>query len=266
MKTLRFHRHTVRHFGFATLCLLGLLTGCSTYVTPGSGSTPWQQEQTDADLRSFYEAEPAAQFPAHVVAVRIQASGYSNYRYEAHGQGAYSVLTTREIETGSDFERLAALPMMAQLGSLNRLVLPKHFESVADLRHSAARLQADLLLVYTFDTSFRVKGKTIAPLQAFSLGFLPDQETSVTTTASAALYDVRTGYLYGLAEATTQDRGLSSMWGKRETLDRLRQETEHTAFAQLLGEIEGMWQGVVERYTGSEGAPLAAARAGQTFP
>lgn len=243
----------------AGLALILALSGCSTYRTPGGSSAPWQIESTDANLRDHYEATPSAGFPAHIVAVRIQASGYENPQYAAYGRGQFSVMTTREVESDDDFARIAGLPMVAQIGSLNRLVLPEHLTSIKDLRVPAAQLQADLLLLYTFDTTFRVQGKTMAPLQLITLGFLPDHETFVTTTASAALYDVRTGFIYGLAESTSRKSGLGSVWKTQETLDRLRIETEQAAFSDLVGEFEKLWKGVVETYATRPPPPVAAA-------
>jgi hypothetical protein len=226
----------------------GLLAGCASYVTPGAGSAPWQAERTEEALKAYYEAEPAARYPAHIVAVRVQSSGYRNEQQASFGEGAYSVVTAREVETEAHFEELRELPLVAQVGVLNRLVLPARLELIGDLRRAAARLQADMLLVYTFDTTFRVRGKAIAPLQTITLGFLPDHQTDVTTTASAALFDVRSGYLYGLSEATTRQSRQSSLWKRRETLDQLRVETERAAFDALVGELQGLWKGVAERY------------------
>ncbi|MFW6354330.1 MAG: hypothetical protein ACOC3I_08100 [Verrucomicrobiota bacterium] len=236
---------------------LVLFSGCSTYLTPGGGSAPWIGAQTDEELRAAYDRRPAAQFPAHVVAVRIQQPGYSNARHTAVGEGRFSVMTTREVESAEDLAALGSVTGVAQWGALNRLVLPRHLESLDDLRQGAAQLQADVLLVYTLDTSFVVKGAPSGPLQFITLGFIPDKNTYVTTTASAALLDVRTGYFYGLAEATAREDGASSMWKQGELLDRLRVETEGRAFHDLVSEITVLWEGVVAKHATSSTAHLA---------
>ena len=74
-------------------------------------------------------------------------------------------------------------------------------------RLSAAQIQADVLLVYTLDTSFRIQGRGYGPLAAISLGVVPDRDAYITSTASALFIDVRTGFVYGVAEATAKHRG-----------------------------------------------------------
>ena len=70
----------------------------------------------------------------------------------------------------------------------------------------------------------------------------------MTTTASVALFDVQTEYLYGLAEATADEHKKSNAWKKEDDVDNLRITTERKAFEKLMGEIEKMWGGVVQEY------------------
>jgi hypothetical protein len=49
------------------------------------------------------------------------------------------------------------------------------------------------------------------PLSAISLGILPVQEAVVTTTASAVVYDVRTAFIHGLAEATARKSQMTNL-------------------------------------------------------
>jgi len=74
----------------------------------------------------------------------------------------------------------------------------------------------------------------------------------VTTTASVALFDVQTEYLYGLAEATSNDHKKSNAWKKEDEVDNLRLATEKKAFEKLIGEIEKMWAGVMQEYAAAK--------------
>lgn len=62
--------------------------------------------------------------------------------------------------------------MVDGVSPLNRLLLPQHLNSDRSLRQSAARLHADVLLVYTFDTDIYV-GDGTSPTDFMTLGFLP---------------------------------------------------------------------------------------------
>lgn len=250
MRPMFARRKPIGLAGILATALLGA-AGCSVaYTTPGAGM------QMDAlakgDIRERLDRRPAANFPANLAVARVQASGYRSYTQQSYGQGRYSVVTTRDIETPADFERIAKLPHVAGVAPVSRLLLPERLDSDEDLRVAAASLRADMLLVYTFDTSFATDESVIAPLRLFHLGLLPDQKAKITTTASAAIFDVRTGFVYGAAEATAHEEHITSVWTNREAVDQSRQATERTAFGQLLGELETAWAGVVKQHGGGE--------------
>ena len=80
--------------------LLGL-NGCASYTTPGAGVQLTQL--ADADINELMAKQPAAKFPARIAFTRLQASGYSAYGTESYGNGAFSVVTAREMESETDF-------------------------------------------------------------------------------------------------------------------------------------------------------------------
>jgi len=180
---------------------------------------------------------------------RVQAPEYQSHRNSSFGTGRYSVVTTRDVEGDDDFERIAALPGVAGLGPLNRILLPTSLDTIRALRVAAAQLKADILLVYTFDTTFRVGEQHFRPLNVIALGFLPNKEVAVTTTASAALFDVRTEFLYGLSEASARESRYASVWGSADAVDDLRIATEREAFQALVVEIEKTWAGIVKQHS-----------------
>jgi len=236
----------MKAFNILAFGTLLMLAGCASYTTPG-GSVQLSG-LTNGDVNELMSKEPAATFPANISTARIQAPGYQSYKVSSFGTGRYSVVTTREVETEQDFEQLSKLPQVAGIAPLNRILLPTNLDSIKSLREASARLKTDILLIYTFDTSFHAGEQTFAPLNVISLGFLKNKEVTVTTTVSAALFDVRTEYLFGLAEATARESKDSSIWGTSDAVDDLRVTTEKAAFQKLLPAIEKTWTGILSQY------------------
>jgi hypothetical protein len=241
----------------ACLFVLLALTGCASYTAPGEpadlrslGATEHQQvTYGDRSILTQFDKKPLAQFPAYIAAVRVQGPGYRShtYRYHDAAAGKFTVLTNREVETDEQFERLAKLPMVGGVGPVNKMLVTGPANSEEDLRHIAARLQADMLLVYTFDTQFYVKD-FLKPVTVFTLGLSPNQAAKVTTTASALLIDTRSGYIYGLAEATSDTSQLTNAWSDNDAVDDSRLRTERESFEKLVGNLEKTWPDVVKRY------------------
>ncbi|MDZ7902592.1 MAG: hypothetical protein U5L01_08620 [Rheinheimera sp.] len=57
---------------------------------------------------------------------------------------------------------------------------------------------------------------------------------------------MRTEFLYGVAESTAQQRGMSSMWSEESEVDDLRKKAEQAAFKSLVPEMAKTWQRLVE--------------------
>ena len=235
---------------FFALVASFLLAGCATYRTPGGPvSIP---EITDSGVAEALARKAAATFPARLIVTRVQASGYESHSNRGYGAGRYSVVTTRDVETEADLARLGKMPGVAAVGALNRLLLPGNLTSAMDLRTGAAQLHGDILLLYTFDTSFRTDTTRIGPLQLVSLGFFPNKKAVVTSTCSAAFIDVRTGYVYGVAEATAKEEQRSDLWSTQEALEKARLQAERNALGSLLGELERSWAAIFAEYAGQD--------------
>lgn len=233
------------------------LAGCaSSYVTPGGAvSLPGI---TDSDIGDTFGREPAAPFPARFIVARLQAPGYVSYSNQGYGRGNYTVLTTRDIETDDDVRRIGAMPGVAAVGQLSRVLLPAELNTIRDLRTAAAQLRADVILLYTLDTSFRTDTLRIGPLQTVSLGFFPNKNAHVSTTCAAVFIDVRTGFVYGIAEATATEEQRSGFWNTRDAIEAARVTAERGAFAAALSEIEKTWGAIFAEYT--SGSAVAAQR------
>jgi hypothetical protein len=232
-----------------------LLASCASYVTPGKGAdframgltAEQAASMTDSSIASRMSRKPAAGFPAAIAVARVQDRGYYSMTNRGYGNGRYSLVTVRDVETNDQFKQLAALPMVRGIAPLNRLVVSTNVDTLKDLRESAAELQADMLLVYTFDTQF-LDDKSLPLIGTITLGLFPNHLQSVATTASAALVDTRTGYIYGLAETTSKKDRVSNYWNSEEAIDKARKSAETESFGKLVNELATTWTGVVAMY------------------
>jgi hypothetical protein len=230
------------------------LAGCAHYVTPGEAvSIP---RITEVDIGEALAREPAASFPARLIVTRVQGPGYVSYSNRGYGRGNYSVLTARDVETEDDFRRIGAMPGVASVGPLSRILLPAELNTTRELRTAAAQLRADVVLLYTVDTSFRTDTVRIGPLQTVSLGFFPNKKARVTSTCGAAFLDVRTGYVYGVAEFTATEEQRSGYWSTEAAIEAARVTAERDAFVGALAEIEKAWGIIVAQH--SSGAAIVA--------
>ena len=236
---------------FVVFALMLICAGCASYVTPGAAVRLQDIDRPDIAAAAARKASP--NFPARLAVVRVQAPQYRSYSSESYGNGRYSVLTTQELLTDNQMSAIQGWPALAGAVPINRLLLPPKFESLDDLRLSAAQIQADVLLVYTLDTSFRVQGRGYGPLTAISLGVVPDRDAYIMSTASALFIDVRTGFIYGVAEATAKASGLTNVWSSRTTIDKKRVEAEQQAFDGLMTQAAVTWKGIATQYQSMAG-------------
>src|SRR4051812_17517113 len=254
--------------------LCACAAGCSYYTPPGRGadmkalglaeqSTP--APSLDGTIGSDLARRPMAQFPAAVAVARIQAPNYRSDTATSWGTGAYSIVTTRDVEDPKEVERLAQMPGVLAIAPINRLLMNSpELHSDIELRQAAAKLHADLLLIYTLDTTFKVDDKA-APLSVVTLGLSPNQWANVICTASAVLMDTRNGYVYGVSEQTARQGQLASAWTSGAAVDDARKRAEAMAFKQLVGDVERTWAGVYRTY-GSNVAPAAVTPAPRVVP
>jgi hypothetical protein len=251
-------RAVIMNCGIA-ICLV--ISGCaSTYTTPGQaadlkalGAT--RESLTDASINQALAKVPLAHFPCGIAAVRIQATGYHSDSTQTYGTGNYCVVTTRDIESPTDFNKLAKLPMVTGIAPLNRLLLPQQLNSDLELRQAGASLHADMLLIYTLDTSFQVEDH-LAPMSVITLGLSPNMTAQVVTTASAVLLDTRNGYLYGYAEATEHGGQLTNGWMTEAAVEDSKKRTESRAFAKLVDGLQGTWNGVIVSFATPKGSEV----------
>ena len=225
-----------------------LLSGCMTYIPP-SGRADLATLSSPSMQESF-AAKPATGFPTSIAAVRVQAPRYRSYYTEreggVYGKGRYSVITVKEVEEDADIQRISKLPEVGGLITISTLLLPQTLQSDRELREAAARLKADMVLLYTFDTSFHDNDASVA-LNVVTLGLSPTRRVFVRVAASALLIDTRTGFIYAALEANEKRQATTNAWESRETADRARRDAEKTAFKALVSELEKNWPQILER-------------------
>lgn len=234
---MRSHRTIIASF-FLLLAAVAL-NGCAAgYVAPGRAAN--MTVFLDPDIQEAYKRKPMSPMPASIAVVRVQESGYQSHTAQAYGRGSYSVITVRDVEGEDAAERIAQLPDVAGVAAVNRLVLGQSLKTDQELRVAAASLGADMLLIYTFDTTYRV-ADNMRPLTVISFGLMPTKVAHVSTTASALLMDVRTGHIYASAESTSRQNPPANAWTSEDAVDNSRQSTERKAFDKLVTDFERIW-------------------------
>jgi hypothetical protein len=222
---------------------------CASYRVPGRG----------ADFALFAPRsaapQPAAQFPATLALVRVQASGYDSLSvHRRAGDGRYSIVTVRDVEQAEDFERLAKLPQVRALVSFNRTAIAGELIGGDELRRIGAELQADLVLAYTLDTLFQ-SNKGGPPLQSVPLAASTTRVAAIESTASAIVLDTRTGFVYGRASASETQAAPISPWWKETAIDEFRRGVERAAFHALIARLEETWSTLVPAAASAPAAP-----------
>lgn len=227
------------------------ISGCeTTYVTPGPKAD--LAALAPASIEEGFAARPSHPFPASIAFVRVQSPRYSNHNLRQHGgqagTGRYTIITAREVENEEQLQRVLNLPQVAGVVGLNRILIPDNLHSDREIREAAARLQADLVLIYTFDTVFFDVDRSTT-LSTLTLGFSPTRRITVTSTVSALLLDTRTGFIYSAYEATHQETKTATSWGSADAADLARLSAETQAFANLVNEFASSWPQILARYS-----------------
>lgn len=233
----------------AIICVAVVSSGCMKAYIPPSGRADFTG-MTSSSMQESFAAKPQAVFPAYIAIARIQSSQYRNYYTEreggVYGSGRYSVVTVKEDGEDEVLPTIGKLPEVGGIVSISTLLLPTELKSDSELRQAAARLKADMLLLYTFDTSFH-ENESAVGLAMITLGLSPTHKISVHVTASALLMDTRTGFIYEALEATEKRQLTSNIWESQASADRARQQAEQAAFKALIAEFEKSWPQVILR-------------------
>lgn len=220
--------------------------GCANYTTPAAGVNI--TAIGDEDIAELMAREPQANFPARIAVARLQSSQYSSNTNHAYGKGVYSVVTTRDVESEESFTEMSSWSGVHSIAPVGRLFLPEDLESLKDIRLAAARLKADLVLVYTIDTAFHTEDRSYPPLALISLGLFSKTKAHVSSTTSGAILDVRTGFVYGVAEATEKEQQSATVWSTEQIVDRARLNSEAKSFVSFMQEARKLWSNILTEH------------------
>lgn len=231
---------------FLVLVIALTCAGCASYRTPGGPAH--LADINPAAVAGAGTLKPSPHFPATIALVRVQAPRYESYSSRGFGDGSFSIVTPPESAAKEQLKIFADWPSVAGVVPLDISLLPAKLVSLDDLRLTAAKLQADVLLVYTIDTALDVQNRIYLPLTSIPLGNAPDKDANIQSTASAEFIDVRSGFTYGASEATAKVSDLVTAWGSSAAVDNKRLEAEQQAFSELAAKAEKIWAELVQQY------------------
>jgi len=220
-------------------------------MTPGGPAplTAFRSTDTVVGGGGAQTANAAPSFPASIAVARVQAPEFrADPPLQSRNGGHFSVVTSDQGSASGLLKGISAWPVVAGVSVIDPSTLPEAFNSPGDLRLAAAKLSADVLLIYTVDTSFRVRGQAYGPGYSIPVGTTkPDGDTGITVTASAVFKDVRTGATLASASAVAVASDVASAWPSVKMIDRKRQDTEHKAIELMLTDAQNQWTDIVAR-------------------
>lgn len=233
---------------------VGLAIGgcCSVTRECAVDMQAWTKPPVVGDgVRSALEREPVSPFPASIAVVRLGSHSYDARAWVANDTG-------KTVE--ALIERCRAMPMVTAVTPINMLS-KKPKATADDLRETAAGVRADLLLVTSIVTQHR--GEDLAwPLGLVTLGLFPTKVRSTETSATLALIDTRTGYVYAVAEARDDADQLANGWTSEMAESDAQARSERRAGEKLIARFEEEWKKVLNSHAGT-GAPAAAGVVGK---
>jgi hypothetical protein len=225
-----------------------LATGCQTYYrTPGAPAPIG--EMTSPSIAKQLRVQPEAPIPATLAFVRVQDGNYYSSSIAGVRRGGVSIVSASDLEVPADLERLQKWTDVAACARLSAIIIPQVKDTGPDaamlaVREGAAALHADIIALYTIDTVFRVDDASPGALGLVTLGLAPTKSAVVNSTASMAFVDVRSGFVYGTAEASSRDDQLANSWTSEDAVDQCRRRVEREALTALLAEGERAWQSI----------------------
>jgi len=193
---------------------------------------------TDSGVAKAWAARPAVRFPATIAAVRIQnCSTYQN-------NSGFSVLPVIDDISNEESREIARqLSGVQTIAPLSSLLFTDNKASDLAIRSAAAKLHANVVLVYTLNTSTNTSD-FIEPLTVLTLGLLPNRTYRVNAVVSAILMDTQTGFVYGTLEEKDSRTGLTMAWGSEDATTGAMRKAEKSAIKKLLKEFPAFWNNI----------------------
>jgi len=225
-----------------------LAIGCQTYYRTPGGPAPIG-EMTAPTIAEKLRVQPESPMPATLALVRVQGGNYYSRSVAGVRRGGVSIVSADDLEVPEDVWSIQKWPMVRFATRLSAIIIPDAKPTdpnaaMLALREGAATLHADILALYTIDTTFRVDDFSPGALGLVTLGLAPTKNAVVNATASMVFVDVRTGFVYGTAEASARDDQIANSWTSGDAVDQCRRRVEREALTAMLAEAEKCWAGI----------------------
>ncbi|MEO3428094.1 hypothetical protein AAFN88_04505 [Pelagibius sp. CAU 1746] len=257
--------------GAVTAGLVALLAGCANqiqttsgtryldgYGTPAAASGPEAAPagayagpagSVDAEIAAAANVEPQLRFPARLGLARIDRGGL--VPVPAAEAAAWRGLAER---LGSGYGEFVPIsPLISALATPAERAVDQRdggrtyrsglAETVRRIRLGAARQHVDAVLIYETFGSSEGTDNVLAITKVALIGFfLPTEDVKAEGAAQAVLVDVRNGYTYGTASATSAQPSyrLTTSGNSSAVQAQARGEAEVRAVENLTGEVEAM--------------------------
>ena len=205
----------------------------SRYATSAAANQP-SGTTTDADVRLIAAIEPDLRFPARIGLARIgQYKGLISVPLEE----AEAWRDAAESLGPSFGEFVPVSPLIAN--SVSRADQRKNTTVIDHIRRGAARQHLDYVIAYEVSDVVESDGNALrlADLTVLGLFVLPSRNLKAEATASAIMLDVRNGYPYLTGSTFADKQGISTVVGKGDRKDKLRNKTRQVAVAQIAHEF-----------------------------
>jgi len=226
---------------------VAMFSACSAPPkSPESGVNISTLAADGGDINEAMSRRRKARLPARIAFARVQRSGYEGGA-PCQGTGEYCFVTTREFESDEDFARLKKMRKVSSVNPLKRLLVPEDLASMEQLRGAAKSMKANVLLVYSINTKYKIDDAQHQAVSVVTLGLLATRTARVDTTASAAIVDAVNGAVLGVAEGIAFDEQKASNWSTEGKLKASRAQVEQKAFQEMLGDVERVWKGVIRK-------------------
>lgn len=207
-----------------------------------------RQWNTEREIADVLDKAPLARFPSTIAVVRVQsAMAHSRSSGVSYGRGAYRVVLTPTVEKDAHFEAIHELDQVNGAVRLNRLVLSSNLQNDKELRTAAARLHADLTLIYTINTEWTIDDDP-KPLDKITFGLARFRKITVTSTATALLLGTHNGFVYATAEVARDKHYKDNAWNNSEQIEEAQEALEQQAFDGLVAEFVQAWPRVLSQY------------------
>lgn len=232
------------------LVTVALLAACGSQVQTTSGADYLARYQSassgaplDPQIQAAAAVEPILTFPARFGLARIR-NGQLTPIPPAEAD-LWLALAERHASLG---EFVAVSPLVAAFTDPEAGPPRNWWEAqdigrlVRTIRLGAARQHVDAVLVYTAgaDTNRDFTPLSILDITLVGGVLLPTRSIKAEGAASALLLDVRNGYPYGTANATSDLSRLSNTYGSASRTRKAGDEAVQQAVVNLVPEVERM--------------------------